>query len=288
MPNTYQSSSGGTTGTTKNTGTQTTTTQDPTLTTQKNLANIPGLSNLTSLINAINQQSQTHANLGRIANEGALETQSSQNIADALAGKVGSSTKALLGQETAESGIGSGMASDAAYLRLLGQTSEGLQGTGQQWLSAATARNPAAATYDPTTGLLTATQGGQTTNTTNEGATSQQTANQQSGSSSGYDQGGGGGGAVGKTGGAGQGSGLGDLLAALSGGGATAADSVTADTGATAGTNQNQWGTNEFASLGLSDEEYNSLFGTPENTTTTDTSSNFDPFAGMGGFDEGG
>lgn len=284
MPNTYQSGTSGTTGTTNSTGTQTTTPVDPTLTTQKNLANIPGLSNLTNLINAINQQSQTRVNLGRISGEGGLETQSSQNIADALAGKVSGSTKALLGQQTAESGIGTGMASDADYLRLLGQTSEGLQGTGQEWLTAATSRNPAAATYDPTTGLLTAAQGGSTTNTTNSSTTDQKSSSNQSGSSSSYESGGGGGGGGRSTPVTNQGgnSGLGDLLATLSGTGGTTANSVIADTAGTSGVNQSDWGTNEFASLGLSDEEYNSLFGTPENTTTTDTESYYDPFAAYG------
>jgi hypothetical protein len=77
-----------------------------------------------------------------------MEDQSTKMIEDQLLGKVPEDVISLLGQQAAERGIATGMPGsgnmNAAYLRALGLTSIGQQQQGQQNLSAAYARNPAA------------------------------------------------------------------------------------------------------------------------------------------------
>src|ERR1041384_2145440 len=113
---------------------------------------LPQIEQLTAMVNEINQRAQQAANKGRIPGGGDLENQSSANIASALAGEIDPSTLNLLGQQAAERGVMTGSpmgpGSNAEYLRALGLTSLDRMNTGQNWLSAATARNPAAPIYD--------------------------------------------------------------------------------------------------------------------------------------------
>jgi len=125
-------------------------------------ANYGNVEQITQLINEINQAAQQKANAGRIPGEVGLEQQSSANIGNALAGQVDPSTINLLGQQAAERGVGTGSPmganSNAAYLRAFGLTSMDRMNTGQNWLSAATARNPAAPVYGAQDRFLTAEQ----------------------------------------------------------------------------------------------------------------------------------
>lgn len=120
------------------------------------------IESLTASINEINQRAQQTANAGRIPGGAGLEGQSSANISSALAGQVDSSTINLLGQQSAERGAMSGSPlganSNADYLRSLGLTSLDLMNTGQNWLTQATNRNPAAPIYDAGNQVLTAGQ----------------------------------------------------------------------------------------------------------------------------------
>jgi hypothetical protein len=121
-----------------------------------------GIERITQLVNEINQRAQQSANAGRIPGGAALEQQSSGNIGSALRGEVDPSTINLLGQQAAERGAGTGSPlgpnSNADYMRSLGLTSLDRMNTGQGWLSAATARNPAAPIYDAGNQVLTAEQ----------------------------------------------------------------------------------------------------------------------------------
>lgn len=107
---------------------------------------------LSNLVNSLNQASQQTALAGRIPQNPALEAKSSANISSALAGQLPSDVINLMGQQSAERGVMTGMpsapANNAAYLKALGLTSLGQMNTGQQWLSAADARNPIAPVTD--------------------------------------------------------------------------------------------------------------------------------------------
>lgn len=104
------------------------------------------------LVNEINQGAQQTANAGRIPGGADLENLSSANISSALEGQLDPSVLQQLGQRSAERGIitGSpgGPSTNAEYLRSLGLTTMDLMNTGQNWLTQATARNPAAPIYD--------------------------------------------------------------------------------------------------------------------------------------------
>lgn len=95
-----------------------------------------------------NIAAQQAVNQARIPGAAGMEEQSSKMIEDQLLGKVPGDVEAMLGQSAAERGIATGMPGsgnmNAAYLRALGLTSIGQQQQGQQNLSAAYARNPAA------------------------------------------------------------------------------------------------------------------------------------------------
>lgn len=119
---------------------------------------LPELQTLASGMNAINRLGQSEALAARIPGASDLEAQSSQMIASELRGEVPQDVLAQLGREGAEGAVGTGTASQAAYLRALGLTSLQLQQTGQSNLSAALARNPAAPLYDPSTQLITPAQ----------------------------------------------------------------------------------------------------------------------------------
>ena len=121
----------------------------------QNLQNIDYLKSLTENINAINLAGQQAALGARIPQATALETASSANIAQELQGKVPADVMNLLGQQAAERGVITGGATDASYLRALGLTSLGQEQAGQQNLSAALARNPAAPLFDPTGQMIT-------------------------------------------------------------------------------------------------------------------------------------
>jgi len=122
------------------------------------------LASLSEEINAINRTGQSAALNARIPNAPALEAASSANIQSELAGELPADVLANLRQAAAERGVATGTVgspnSNAAYLRALGLTSLDLTRMGQQELSAADARNPAAPLFDPTTQLLTPYQAG--------------------------------------------------------------------------------------------------------------------------------
>jgi hypothetical protein len=121
------------------------------------------ITNISNLINSINQSAQKTALQNRIPNNPALEAQSSANIGAELQGQVQPDVIRLLQQQAAERGVGTGVGGDAAstnaaYLQALGLTSIGQMKSGQQDLSAADARNPAAPIFDPSKLLMTPEQ----------------------------------------------------------------------------------------------------------------------------------
>lgn len=123
---------------------------------------IPGIS---SLINQINRTAAKSAQDVRIPQGPALEKKSSANIAAQLTGEVPADVMNLLAQEGAERGVAMGSPgspnASAAYLRALGLTSLQQQQVGEQNLTAALARNPAAPIYDPSQLVLTPYQAAQ-------------------------------------------------------------------------------------------------------------------------------
>lgn len=130
-----------------------------TTTAQNNLGSVPQIAQLTNLINSINQTAQQTANAGRIPGGAGLERTSSANIGRALTGQLDPSVIAQIGQRAAERGVMTGSptgpGSSAAYLRALGLNALDLMNTGQNWLSAATSRNPAAPLFNPSEMFLT-------------------------------------------------------------------------------------------------------------------------------------
>lgn len=123
---------------------------------------------VTNLINSLNLAAQQTANRGRIPDGSALEAQSSQNIASQLSGQLPPDVMRMMQQQSAERGVSQGVSGSpndsAAYLRALGLSSLDMQNQGQQHLSAATARNPAAPLYDPSQMVLSPYQSGQLIN----------------------------------------------------------------------------------------------------------------------------
>ncbi len=124
----------------------------------------PDLASITNLVNSLNLQAQQAANAARVPGSQGLEQQSSNAIGSALGGQLPNDVVAQLSQQAAERGAGLGIAgspnANASLLRSLGLTSLGLIGQGQNWLSAADARNPGAKIFDPTTQLMTPYQAG--------------------------------------------------------------------------------------------------------------------------------
>lgn len=121
------------------------------------------LGQISDIINQINKAAQTSALNARIPGAAALETKSSANIGQELSGQVPSDVTALLQQQAAERGVATGVGptspnANAAYLRALGLTSLQQEQMGQQNLTAADARNPAAPIFDPTKLLMTPEQ----------------------------------------------------------------------------------------------------------------------------------
>lgn len=128
-----------------------------------NLSQSKNLGALSDLINSINVKAQQTALQARIPGEAGLEQQSSTNIGQQLAGQVPQDVMNLLQQQGAERGAATGQGggspnANAAYLRALGLTSIGQQQAGQQNLTAAEGRNPAAPIFDPSSQLLTPAQ----------------------------------------------------------------------------------------------------------------------------------
>lgn len=123
------------------------------------------LSDITALVNALNLAGQQQANAARIPGAAGLEATSSANIGSQLAGQLPPDVMALINQQGAERGIATGAPgsanANAATLRALGLTSLGQQQQGQQNLSAAYARNPAAPLFDPTSQIMTPAQAAQ-------------------------------------------------------------------------------------------------------------------------------
>lgn len=125
---------------------------------QSNLGAIGDITQLTQMINQINANAQRAANAGRIPGGAGLEGISSGNIGTALRGEVDPSVIQQLAQSAAERGIMSGSpggpSSTAGYLRALGLNALDLMNTGQNWLTAAQGRNPAAPLFNPASMLL--------------------------------------------------------------------------------------------------------------------------------------
>lgn len=116
-------------------------------------------------INLLNRQAQQEANLSRIPGAAGLEAQSSEMIGQQLAGELPADVMGLIGRRAAETAVMSGRpgapASNAAYLRALGLTSLEQQQAGQQNLTAAYARNPAAPIYGAENFAITPLQAAQ-------------------------------------------------------------------------------------------------------------------------------
>lgn len=131
--------------------------------TRFNLSGDTGISDITNLINSLDRRAQSQALSARIPGAPGLEEQSSANIGSELRGQLPADVIRQLQQQAAEGGVGRGTsgapANEAAYLRALGLTSLDLTGRGQQELSAAYARNPAAPIFDPASLLITPYQG---------------------------------------------------------------------------------------------------------------------------------
>lgn len=129
-----------------------------------NLGSGDNLSSLSELINSITRQGQSAALNARIPNAAGLEAASSANIGSELSGELPADVLTNLRQAAAERGVATGSPaspnSNAAYLRALGLTSLDLTRMGQQELTAAEGRNPAAPVFDPTSQLLTPYQAG--------------------------------------------------------------------------------------------------------------------------------
>jgi hypothetical protein len=113
------------------------------------------LQNTADAVNRINLGATKTAQGARIPNATGLESQSSKDIAAQLRGEVPSDVLALLGQQGAEGAVGSGSSSQAAYLKALGLTSIGQMKTGQENLTSALARNPAAPIFDVGSQIVT-------------------------------------------------------------------------------------------------------------------------------------
>lgn len=131
---------------------------------RSNVAALPDIAQITQLINSINQTAQQASNAGRIPNGRGLESISSGIIGQALGGQLPQDVINLIGQQAAERGVMTGSpmgpGSNASFLRSLGRTSLDMMGTGQNWLSAANARNPGAPLFDPSSMFITPSQYG--------------------------------------------------------------------------------------------------------------------------------
>lgn len=127
---------------------------------EANIAAAPQLEQLSGLVNKINQQAQQQANLSRIPGAAGLEQQSSENIANLLAGNLPTGFTEQLRSSLAGKYGGAGFGVDtaalnAAALRASGIESQEQQLRGEQALAGAYARNPAAPIWDVTRGMLT-------------------------------------------------------------------------------------------------------------------------------------
>lgn len=126
------------------------------------------LDTITNRVNQLNIAGQAAANQARIPGSVGLEAQSSALIANQLAGRVPPDVIRMLQQSAAERGVGQGISGspneNAAYLRALGLTSLDLQKTGQENLTAALSRNPAARTFNPQEYMTTPAQAAQLNN----------------------------------------------------------------------------------------------------------------------------
>lgn len=119
------------------------------------------ITRLTNLVNQLNQQAQTAANQARIPGAAGLEQQSSNMIGQELSGQLPQDVQNQLAQYAAERGISTG---NSNLLQQLGLNSLQAQQQGQQNLTAAYARNPAAPIYDPSQLILTPAQQAQLQN----------------------------------------------------------------------------------------------------------------------------
>lgn len=116
---------------------------------------VAGLGKLTEDIDAIQREAQRKALAARIPGQAGLEELSSRNIAAQLRGEVPGEELYTIGQRAAEGAVGTGAASQAAYLRALGLRSYDIEREGQRQLTEALGRNPAAPLFDVATQMLT-------------------------------------------------------------------------------------------------------------------------------------
>lgn len=131
----------------------------------QNLANMGDISKLANAINQLNIQAQQAANAARIPGAAGLEQKSSSNIESALAGELPADVIYQIAQNAAQRGVATGAPgganTSAAYLRALGLNSLDLQKQGQDMLTQAYARNPAAPIFDIASQLMTPAQAAQ-------------------------------------------------------------------------------------------------------------------------------
>lgn len=170
-------------------GTSYTSALSPDLTAQENLGGIGNLTSLADIINSINQGAQQAANVGRLPGGAALQQRTSDVIGSELSGQLDPGVIALLQQQGAENGIGGGMgaganATNAAYLKALGLTSQQEEQAGLSNLNLALAANPSAPLFNLSPFLVTPSTAGTLTQTTGQssGANAGTSAGQQSGS----------------------------------------------------------------------------------------------------------
>lgn len=116
------------------------------------LAALPTAESLATGVNKFNLDELTKQYAAGIPNYRAMLASSSQNILDALQGKVPSDVLSQMIQSGAERGVAMGSPgspnANAAYLRALGLTSLGLQKQGEEELTAAMGRTPKVPLYD--------------------------------------------------------------------------------------------------------------------------------------------
>ena len=130
-------------------------------TAQSNLAAMPYSQSVADMVNAANQSAQQSANAGRLGPGGqAVQNQLLANAGSQAAGQISPGTVSTIEQAMAERGGGGGFAPDspntnAALMRMLGQTSEQQQAAGLAGYSTLLGDNPSAPIYSAGSNLVT-------------------------------------------------------------------------------------------------------------------------------------
>lgn len=121
-----------------------------------NIGSVSKIEELTKFINGITSSQNDILKELALPGRAGLETQSTRNTGNALAGIVDPGLKYELGQGAAERGVSSGSLAntDADYLKSLGLTIYDLMGKGQDWFSQAVGRNPTAPMFDPSSQVI--------------------------------------------------------------------------------------------------------------------------------------